>query len=262
MHIDATHSAASPCFLGINFSELSLTALAAQISTQSSSHAFSYVVTPNVDHIVKLKGDAPFPKRASFQAAYDSAAFTLCDSRILGGLARLFGYKLVVVPGSDLTATLFNQYFSDQSRIVIVGGRADMLTRLKNVFPGPDYQQHIPPMGLLDNEEAMRLAEDFVCDAKSNYVLFAIGAPQSEILAHRCLKRGTASGIGLCIGASIEFLLGDQARAPLWMQNSGLEWAFRLASNPQRLWRRYLVEGPRIFAIVAKWRYAGWGTAL
>ena len=262
MHIDAIRSAPSECFLGIDFSALSLTAVAAQISAQSSSHAFSYVVTPNVDHIVKLKGDTPFPQRASFQASYDSAAFTLCDSRILGGLARIFGYQLAVVPGSDLTAGLFNRYFSDQSRVAIVGGREDMLTRIKALFPGPDYQQHIPPMGLLDNEEAMRRAEDFVCDAKAHYTLFAIGAPQSEILAHRCLKRGTASGVGLCIGASIEFLLGDQIRAPQWMQNNGLEWAYRLASNPQRLWRRYLVEGPRIFAIVAKWRYAGRGTAL
>ena len=99
----------------------------------------------------------------------------------------------------------------------------------------------------------MKAAEDFVCAQDTGIILFATGAPQSEILAHRCLERSEASGVGLCIGASIDFLLGDQNRAPKWMQRLGLEWAHRLASNPARLWRRYLVEGPRIFLIVAQW---------
>jgi UDP-N-acetyl-D-mannosaminuronic acid transferase (WecB/TagA/CpsF family) len=62
-----------------------------------------------------------------------------------------------------------------------------------------------------------------------------------------------ATGVGLCIGASLEFLTGAKRRAPLWLQRLGLEWLFRLLTEPRRLWRRYLVEGPRIFVLWWRW---------
>ena len=83
---------------------------------------------------------------------------------------------------------------------------------------------------------------------------FAIGAPQSELVCALAVERGKARGVGLCIGASLEFLTGAKSRAPLWMQRAGLDWLFRLASEPARLWRRYLVEGPQIFLIWWRWR--------
>ena len=60
---------------------------------------------------------------------------------------------------------------------------------------------------------------------------------------------GCKSGIALCVGASIDFLTGKSIRAPLWLQKMGLEWAYRLAREPMRLWRRYLVESPKVFRI-------------
>ena len=63
-----------------------------------------------------------------------------------------------------------------------------------------------------------------------------------------------AGGTGLCIGASVEFVTGAKRRAPRWMQRLGVEWLHRLLSEPGRLWRRYLVEGPRIFAMAWRWR--------
>ena len=85
-------------------------------------------------------------------------------------------------------------------------------------------------------------------------LFFAIGAPQSEIVFAEILERGQARGVALCIGASLEFLTGAKTRAPLWMQRAGLEWLFRLGTEPRRLWRRYLVEGPKIFGIWRRWR--------
>jgi exopolysaccharide biosynthesis WecB/TagA/CpsF family protein len=63
-------------------------------------------------------------------------------------------------------------------------------------------------------------------------------------------------GIGLCVGASMDFLSGSRKRAPQWMQQARLEWLFRLLDEPQKLWRRYLVEGPKIFRIWLAWRKA------
>ncbi|MFM2125986.1 MAG: hypothetical protein RL328_2437 [Acidobacteriota bacterium] len=59
----------------------------------------------------------------------------------------------------------------------------------------------------------------------------------------------------LGVGAAFDFLAGVKAQAPRWIQGLGLEWAFRLATEPRRLWRRYLKQNPR-FAVLALWQLA------
>jgi exopolysaccharide biosynthesis WecB/TagA/CpsF family protein len=240
-------------FLDLEFSGLSFGQVLDAVAERAAEPRFSYIVTPNVDHVVKLRAAEEMPSLQAFRGAYDAAALRLCDSRILAALAKPFGIALPVVPGSDLTAAIFHSLLVAGNRVAIVGGTDDTIPRLKRLYPRIEFVQHVPPMGMLSKPDAMRAAEEFVSQCRASYVLFATGAPQSEILAHHCLERGDAQGVGLCIGASIDFLLGDQRRAPRWMQRVGLEWAHRLATNPRRLWRRYLVEGPRIFLIAARW---------
>ncbi len=244
---------ASHSFLDLEFSALSFNEVMAAVADRAKQSSFSYIVTPNVDHVVKLRANLTGKVALAFAKAYDAAALRLCDSRILAGLAALCGIRLPIVPGSDLTAAVFQDVSGRGDKVAIVGGNSQTTVRLKALYPDVVFVQHIPPMGMLAIPAAMKAAEDFVCAQDAGITLFATGAPQSEILAHRCLERSEASGVGLCVGASIEFLLGDQSRAPRWMQRIGLEWAHRLASNPRRLWRRYLVEGPRIFLIAAHW---------
>ena len=74
------------------------------------------------------------------------------------------------------------------------------------------------------------------------------------MVARALAARGIAVGTGLCVGASLEFLAGTERRAPVLVQKAGLEWAWRLAQNPQRLWRRYLVDDPAILRLL--WREA------
>jgi spore germination cell wall hydrolase CwlJ-like protein len=81
------------------------------------------------------------------------------------------------------------------------------------------------------------------------------------MIANEVRKHPGATGVALCIGAALEFLTDEQKRAPRFLQRFGLEWAHRLATNPRRLWRRYLVEGVKVFPIYLRWRGApGWKT--
>ena len=128
-----------------------------------------------------------------------------------------------------------------------------MLDDLRALRPDLDILQHVPPMGMLRKPEAMSEAEAFVRDAQARFTLLAVAMPQQEILALRVAQAGRAVGVGLCVGASLDFLTGRKARAPLWMQKASLEWLHRLLSEPGRLWRRYLVEGPRIFLLTMRW---------
>ena len=202
-----------------------------------------------------LHPKSPTPATLDFQQAYAAAAMRLCDSRILHRLARLHGVKLDVVTGSDLTARLFQNGQLDGRKVAIIGGDAEMVHELLGRFPAVHIVQHQPPMGVLEKPSAADEIIAFIEQEQANYVLLAIGAPQSEIIAHKCLLAGKSVGVGFCIGASIEFLLDRKRRAPRWMQRMSLEWAFRLLSEPRRLWRRYLVTGPRILLLAACWRW-------
>src|SRR5262249_4961555 len=88
------------------------------------------------------------------------------------------------------------------------------------------------------------------------FCFIAVGCPQQELVAHRLKVRGRASGLALCIGASINFLTGTERRAPRWMQHIGMEWLYRALRDPVRLGRRYFARGPYIFPLLH--RYTFW----
>ncbi|HWI87364.1 MAG TPA: WecB/TagA/CpsF family glycosyltransferase [Sphingomonas sp.] len=238
------------CFLGIDFDLLDLGATEAWLAGRPTDAPFAYIVTPNVDHVVKLD---KAPRESEIWRAYDGAALRLCDSRIVARLARARGIDLPVVPGSDLTARLFEAIVRPGDRICLIGGDAAMLADLRARYPELGFVQHIPPMGMLAKADAMAQATEFVANAKARFTLLAVAMPQQEILGLRVSQSAAACGTGLCIGASLDFLTGRKARAPLWMRKASLEWLHRLASEPRRLWRRYLVEGPRIFLLAMRW---------
>lgn len=242
-------------FLGIEFVDATYQEVASELERMSCLPSASLLVTPNVAHVVTLGGwDENGDVTEKFNLAYQAADLRLCDSRILCFLAWLRGVKLKVVTGSDLTALLFEGGFFNGCKVALIGGNLGMADELKARYPAVELLQHIPPMGILDNEPAILQIQEFLESQRWHYILFAIGAPRSEIIAHRVMAFDTVQGVALCIGASIDFLLGQKARAPRWMQMVGMEWLFRLLTEPRRLWRRYLVNGPRILSMVTRWQ--------
>jgi len=251
-----TESTASPPvvpYLGVDFDARETAAILDLLTKRPATAPFSYVVTPNVDHVIRLHGHRRDDRLA---AAYRQAALRLCDSRVLARIGRLNGVRLPVTPGSDLTAHILTEVVRPGDRIAVVGGDEEVRNALASRLPGVEIVQHMPPMGMRTNPVAMADAARFVAEAKARFAFLAVGSPQQEYLAATIAERGDATGVGLCIGASIDFLTGRARRAPRWMQRAGLEWAHRLMSEPGRLWRRYLVDGPRIFLIAWRQRRA------
>jgi N-acetylglucosaminyldiphosphoundecaprenol N-acetyl-beta-D-mannosaminyltransferase len=235
-------------FAGVDFDLASIDEILEDLKLRVDAVPFAYAVTPNVDHIVRLH-DNRDPWQLTLRSAYRGARWRLCDSRILARLASFRGVHLPVVTGSDLTARLFAEVIEPGNVVCIIGGDASTVSVLERQFAGVGFVQHIPPMGLRDDREALERAADFVVSSRARYTFIVVGSPQQEMLAQIVNNRGNAIGTGLCVGAAIAFLTGDVRRAPLWMQRNALEWAHRLFSDPSRLWRRYLVTGPRIFRI-------------
>lgn len=238
-------------FLGLSFDPVNIDEARRTVVSRAGGESFAYVVTPNVDHIVGLDRSQDL----RLLAAYDGAALCLCDSRILARLAALADIRLSVVPGSDLTRDLL-EYALPGGRLAVIGGDPVLHADLARIYPRFDWSYYAPPMGLRGDAGARATVIDFVVASGADVVLFAVGAPQSELLCAEIAARGNARGVALCIGASLEFLTGAKRRAPRWMQRMGLEWLFRLLSEPRRLWRRYLIEGPQIFSIFRRWRAA------
>jgi N-acetylglucosaminyldiphosphoundecaprenol N-acetyl-beta-D-mannosaminyltransferase len=244
--------AATTRFVGVDFSQLGWDDALKEVGSAADAPRFTSVVTPNVDHIVRIDrlGDSALGKRIG--AAVADADYQFCDSRVLARLARLRGTMLAVVPGSDLTAAIFAKILTPDERIAIIGGDGETVSDLKKVYPSLKITQHIPPMGMINDAEAMDVAAHFIVNTDCRFIFVAVGSPQGEILLHRARQLGATRGVALSIGASIDFLTGRQTRAPRLVQKLGFEWAYRLLSQPKRLWRRYLVDGPRIFAIVMR----------
>ena len=236
-------------FLGLAFDNYTGDQVLADIRLMARQDRFSYVVTPNVDHVVRLTQS----EDAAMGAAYRDADIILCDSRILASLARWSGLKLHAVPGSDLTRNLLGAEDAGL-RLAVVGGDPVLHATVQKLYPHFEWTFHQPPMGLRQNPAARLAIAEFVENASAAVVFFAIGAPQSEITCREIAERGRAKGVALCIGASLEFIAGAKKRAPEWMQRMTLEWLYRLGSEPGRLWRRYLVDGPPIFLIWWRWR--------
>lgn len=238
-------------FLDLAFDRLDLAETLAWIAARGADEAFAYIVTPNVDHIVRF---AQEPVGSAVRGAYAAAALCLCDSRVLARLARFVGVDLPVVPGSDLTARILRDPIPGAERLCLIGGDPVLVRDLAAMLPACTIVQHIPPMGFRYDAAALETAAAFAAKSGARLILLAVGSPQQELLAHRIAQRPDARGTGLCIGASVEFVTGAKARAPIWMRRLGIEWLHRLASEPRRLWRRYLIEGPRIFLVVLRWR--------
>jgi exopolysaccharide biosynthesis WecB/TagA/CpsF family protein len=156
-----------------------------------------------------------------------------------------------VCPGSDLTAGVLSSVIKSDDAVVLVGGSAAQAEQLR-IAHGLNSVVHIdPPMQFIRDPEAVEnCLRQIEAASPFRFCFLAIGSPQQEIIARKLKERGIARGLALCIGASINFLTGVEKRAPLWMQRTGFEWLHRLGSNPRRLWKRYLVRGPKIFRLL------------
>jgi exopolysaccharide biosynthesis WecB/TagA/CpsF family protein len=239
-------------FLGLRFCLASQRGVVRHIINDCAGPC-RYIVTPNAYDVVLAhdNGGALLP-------IYRDAWLSLCDSRIVHALARLDGHHLPLTPGSDLVAALLealNNSTGPRRRLLVVGPPQAVATALHARYPNIAADVLPAPAGLAQ-DGAARLAVARACVARDwDILLLCVGGPAQQMIAHQIAGLGRSTGIALCVGAAIDFVTGRNVRAPRWMQRLGLEWAYRLLREPKRLWRRYLIESPKVFRIF--WRTRG-----
>ncbi|HTO98276.1 MAG TPA: WecB/TagA/CpsF family glycosyltransferase [Myxococcales bacterium] len=207
------------------------------------------VFTPNVDHIVKVEGNP------QLRAAYDAADLAIADGQWVVWASRLLGTPLPVrVAGSDLALPLARRAAERGRSLYLLGGApgaaeeaAARLRRETSVrvcgYDAPRIDLDSP-----DDEVAERIAR-----AKPDFVVVALGCPKQERWSLRYRDR-LRPAVLLGMGATVDFLAGRVRRSPPWVSRLGMEWLFRLALEPRRLARRYLVDDPRFLALLMRTR--------
>ncbi len=134
------------------------------------------------------------------------------------------------------TPGAFSHYFLGGSEELL----AALLARLATSFPNMSVAgSYSPPFGNWDATEDQRIL-DRIQASGARYVWVGLGCPKQELWLAR-LKTRLPPAVYCAVGAAFAFHAGRVRQAPLWMQSAGLEWSFRLATEPRRLWKRYLL---------------------
>ncbi|WP_427453700.1 WecB/TagA/CpsF family glycosyltransferase [Litorimonas sp. WD9-15] len=235
-------------FIGATFDPLTPVQTLSRAKWMTAEHGFRFLVTPNVDHLVRVSKEPDV-----FDPLYAASWLSVCDSRILELLAKFSGIPLKAVPGSDLTQQLFDNVITAGDTITVIGADAEIIETVKSLYGLDKINHYEPPFGLRHKPTEVAKTAEYIAANPARYVFICVGSPQQEMVAKACLDRGDCVGLGLCVGASLDFLSGRTKRAPKWMQKARIEWLHRLASEPKRLWKRYLLDGPKIFWLWAKW---------
>jgi exopolysaccharide biosynthesis WecB/TagA/CpsF family protein len=228
----------------INFSDIHQDTIISNIICDKYNN--KVIVTPNVDHIVRLHKDN------KFREEYIKADVFINDSRIVKILSRTLGSPLeYVTPGSDITRSLFSEYHEiSNNEFCVIGATKKDISEISKIYKTNEIHHYIPSFGFINREQEILKCIEFCKKLPKCIYFIAVGSPQQEILALR-LKNAGVEGTFLCVGASLLFLSGSEKRAPKILQNANLEWLYRLIQSPKRLWKRYLLDGPYIFKITA-----------
>jgi exopolysaccharide biosynthesis WecB/TagA/CpsF family protein/anti-anti-sigma factor len=254
--------------LGVAFDNVTTGEAVAAIEHMVASRRPHYLVTANVDFLVQAQNDV------ELRRILTEAHLVLCDGTPLVWASRLLGNRLPErVAGSDLVPVLLKVAAEKQYRVFLLGATPDSVEEaascLRRKHPSlllaGYYSPPFSKLLAMDHEEIKRR----VREARPDLLFVAFGCPKAEkwmAMHYRDLGVPVVAGVG----ATIDFLAGRVKRAPRWMQHAGMEWIFRLACEPRRLFRRYMkdlwVFGWRIVAQLSllQWlpRLSRWSSKL
>ena len=240
--------------LGMRIDRTSYGEASAQVLAWARAGQPGYTCAANV-HMVMEGIDS-----AELQHAVNAADLVTADGVPLVWCLRLLGFPAATrVYGPDLTLAVLADAAAAGVPVGFYGATDDVLSKLQanlaRSFTGLQVVfAEAPPFRPLTLEED-RAAVERINSSGASILFVGLGCPKQELwmAAHR----GVVGPVMLGVGAAFDFLAGSKPQAPRWMMRCGLEWLFRFATEPRRLWRRYLKHNPRFVALFAKQWIAG-----
>lgn len=215
------------------------------------------VFTPNVDHIVKLQKDLEF-----YKIYHQPSNYIICDSKILCFISKLLGQPIrEKISGSDFFPAFYRYYSRNEDMKIFLLGAADgVASKAQNRINREVGREMVvgsysPPFGFEKDEAECQKILELIEESGATVLAVGLGAPKQEKWIAKYKEQLPNIKIFLAIGATIDFEAGEKSRAPKWMSESGLEWLYRLVTEPKRLWKRYLVDSLPFFWLILKQRF-------
>ena len=226
---------------GMTINNLSLDELLETIAGRIEAREPGYILTPNVDHVID------FQHHEEFRAAYHHGTLAIADGTLLVWASHLLGKPIQrKISGSDLIYWL-TEYAAEKGYSIFFMGAAEGVAAeaaeiLAAKYPGLKIAgTYCPPMGFDKDPDEDAKVVAAVRDAKPDICYVALGAPKQDLWSYHH-HRETGVPIHIGVGASFDFVTGKLQRAPKWMCDYGLEWAWRMVQEPRRLGHRYLIK--------------------
>lgn len=212
------------------------------IVSESLAGRGGWVATHNLDHVRRLRRDRRFAEVCA------TATLRVADGMPIVWAGRIAGAGIPErVAGSSMIFTLSAAAARAGRSIYLLGGNPGTAERAAEVLQERNPGLRVvgtdcPAPGFEQSPQALREVLDRVAAAQPDIVYVALGSPKQEYLI-RDLLQVTPNAWFIGVGISFSFICGEVRRAPRWVQRIGLEWLHRLAQEPRRLARRYLIDG-------------------
>ena len=199
------------------------------------------LVTPNLDHLVKLQKDKVFWN------VYKNAEWVVCDSKILYLILKLIGKSVPEpIPGSSFFTTFYKYHKDDENCKIFLLGAAEgvALKAMDNINKVCGRKvvvgAHSPSYGFEQKQNECNDIADIINKSGANVVLVGVGAPKQEkwIMEHKDSMPNVK--LWMALGATIDFEAGNIKRAPKIFQKLALEWLYRMYCEPKRMFKRYI----------------------
>ena len=213
----------------------------------------TYVVTPNLDHIVILESDPEFAE------IYSNADLILADGKPLIWISKFLKTPIKEkISGSDFFPHMCKMCADNGYSIFILGAAEGIAAKAaKNLcqkYSGLKIVgTYSPSFGFEKNENELKTITDMLHKAKPDVLAVSLGSPKGEKYIYRNLKENKVP-LSISIGATIDFEAGNVKRAPKWMAEHGLEWSYRITQDPKRLAKRYWNDAVKIIPIIRKYK--------
>lgn len=209
-----------------------------QITRWGAAHQSRYVCICNVHSVVTTTSDV------EFKIAVNNADMATPDGAPIAWALRRLGYPLQErINGPDLMMKYLKEAERLDQVVFFYGSTESTLAKLRVTLAKQFPRLRIggtcsPPFRALSLEEDEQIIE-MINDSGANVVFVGLGCPKQE--KWMADHRGRVNAVMIGVGAAFDYHAGVIKRAPLWWQRNGLEWLYRLASEPRRLFKRYMI---------------------
>jgi len=228
--------------LGVGISAVNMTQALEKIDGWISRGEREYVCVCPVHSVMECR------RSAQLRAVFNAAGMVTPDGVPIVWVARAGGYRQVSrVYGPDLMLAELDRSDQNHHRHFFYGGGPGvarlLAQRMQARFPNLTVSGILePPFAPLDQLCTPETAAT-INEAKPDVVWIGMSSPKQDLWMAR-MRPLLDAPVLIAVGAAFDFHSGTVKQAPLWMQRSGLEWVYRLTTDPRRLWRRYLIDNP------------------